>query len=481
MERTSGKSSEDLRGRTVRLEINNNLIRAPYSRGLASLLTYQKKEFADAEFKQRFKAKYGRKFKSKYRKISKSLYVPQEQHILVSRGMLDRITEYLKDEGALVNIVDHNAERVYPAPKFEYLEKLRPTQKEVIDAVVSNDCGIIDCATAYGKSFIIRQICRIYPSLSIVIATPRISVLKQLYESISESIGKDQVGMWYGAKKIKKRITVVSAKTLRQIEPEKTDLLLYDEVHNVGDNVYADEVSFFLKARRFGFTASAECRSSGDDLVTESLFGRPIYKVSYKDAQEHGLVVPIKVLFVGVPGHVKEIDHPVYQQKFYYEQNVARNKRIAQIVNHDKFRNEQILIMVKTLAHAEAIQQELPNYEIVSDTSRDESKTATMRKKETAKQARRFRKGTLKKAISTMVWKEGVDFPDLRVLVRADGGTSEIANIQIPGRTARISGPEKNFAALIDFRDNFCADAKRRSDMRRESYRERGWEIYDIK
>lgn len=85
-----------------------------------------------------------------------------------------------------------------------------------------------------------------------------------------------------------------------------------------------------------------------------------------------------------------------------------------------------------------------------------------------------FAKGTLRGVISTYVFRQGVNFPHLRVLIRADSVTSEIAGIQIPGRLSRLD-EGKDYGYLVDLYDGFCDWAKARSQDRIAQYEKQGW------
>lgn len=60
--------------------------------------------------------------------------------------------------------------------------------------------------------------------------------------------------------------------------------------------------------------------------------------------------------------------------------------------------------------------------------------------------------GTIRKAMSSMIWKQGVDLRDLSVVINAAGGGSDIVAKQIPGRASRINDATgKDMAFVIDF------------------------------
>ena len=89
---------------------------------------------------------------------------------------------------------------------------------------------------------------------------------------------------------------------------------------------------------------------------------------------------------------------------------------------------------------------------------------------------RDFETGVLRKVITT-VWKEGVDFSFLEVLIRADGMTGEIPNTQIVGRLSRNS--QKSTGILVDFIDQYGEWFENRSRTRMEQYSDKGWNIVE--
>jgi superfamily II DNA or RNA helicase len=61
-----------------------------------------------------------------------------------------------------------------------------------------------------------------------------------------------------------------------------------------------------------------------------------------------------------------------------------------------------------------------------------------------------FKAGKIRKILATHVYKQGVNFPDLAVLVCPGGGGSEIVAGQVPGRGSRkVAG--KDVAYMVDF------------------------------
>jgi len=93
----------------------------------------------------------------------------------------------------------------------------------------------------------------------------------------------------------------------------------------------------------------------------------------------------------------------------------------------------------------------------------------------------KFETAELTKVISTSVFREGVNFVHLRALVRGDGLSGAIPNIQIPGRLSRLD-KNKEKGILIDFKDTFNETLERSSESRIKHYQKAGWKvIYDDK
>lgn len=252
----------------------------------------------------------------------------------------------------------------------------------------------------------------------------------------------------------------------------------------------------FPFCRKFGLTASP-CRNDGSGLVMESLFGPVIMTMTYEEAQQAGMVTPMKYTMLRcnwVPSIChKEGVSDVIMKRFAYWRNDARNKVIANFVNafHKANPDAQILIVVAVMEHALALAQYLPWFKVAyyggSDLSDLEKRFPKERYpnldissyKMTAKQLEimraAFAKGTLKWVISTLVFRQGVSFNNLRMLVRADGATSQIMGIQIPGRLARLH-EGKAFGYLVDIDDTGCAWSRRRALCREQLYEEQKWQ-----
>lgn len=373
-------------------------------------------------------------------------------------------------------------------------ENFRYMQKEVIQSIMGNDKGVIVCCTAFGKSFIIRLLSQIYYKHNIVIVTARSSVVSSLYRDLVEHLGNKQVGLiraGTGVAEESKRIRVSTAASIARAGIDKCDILLFDEVHNVGDNKIADTlINNMGHGRMFGFTASLHRGDKALSIIT-GLFGDVLVKVPYADAVDNGVVVPLETIMIPllpIPNeHYYVCDDNTRNKRSCYWRNKRRNDLIASVATDIRnMCDGQILIMVDTLEHAIMLHRDprLADFVVVTSGMSQKDKILgedTAQYKMTSKQREKIQKdfelNKLKYVICTKVWVEGVNFVQLTYLIRADGATSPVACTQIPGRIARLDAANPNKKGImIDFDDQFePLWAASRSMIRREFYKRQGW------
>ena len=281
------------------------------------------------------------------------------------------------------------------------------------------------------------------------------------------------------------------AEPIENLEKLYPDYVVIHYQYN-GNNKVTQEILDNLRGSRiFGFTATPIGRSDKSDLLVEALFGQPIVNYSYKQAEEVGNVTPILVQMWDVPGKVESSRSPygnamTQNKRRFYWNNEPRNRLIqalARLVPSD----EQVLIMTDTVEHLVRLGALLPEFALICGFGHDLQKEAKLMrlklenrlgdsKEEYARITEEFKRGSLRKVIATFCWKQAVDFPQLSVLIRADGAKSVILGAQIPGRMSRLSAG-KDTGLLIDFTDGFNMSAKRKAEYRERSYRKTGWKI----
>ena len=412
-------------------------------------------------------------------------------------GLWPRVKAALEQRHIEYEIEDRRQMSIRPKIDVTQLAgvEFRENQDVALALIENADCGIIETTTGWGKSFLISVICRVFPTLNILVCTSSTSVVNTLCDYLNKAL-PGQVGKLLAGKDTTagKRIVVSTLKSLEKIPAENVHLVLVDECHDIGHNKAGQELMRFCFARRFGFSASP-IRNDGSQRLLEAICGPVILKMTYEESVEAGMVTPMKYTMLRCnsgPPVCQNKDLPEFLLKrFAYWQNTTRNKVIQQFVYDLKsVYNGQILIVVATLEHAISLHMLLPWFKVAYYGATDMADMRLRFPKEkypnldlsqyklTPKQLditrNAFAKGTLRYVISTTVFKQGVNFQKLQVLIRADGAVSEVWGIQIPGRLSRLDD-EKQYAYLIDIEDSFCPWASRRSACREANYSKQEW------
>lgn len=408
-------------------------------------------------------------------------------------GMLKRVTRFLSEMGYKIEAEDcRDRKRYFPTPDWSVVPELREGQEEVLKAIIKSDNGLIVCPTGFGKSFIITTLVMMYPTMRFLIVAPGISETRNLYDRITKLT--DDVTLMNGAKRgnPEARITVATSGSILKADLQNVDMFIYDEAHTCGNNLTTQNILNNLRGSRiFGFTATPKGRSDKSDMLIEALFGPPIVNFTYKDAQNMGNVTPITVQIWDTPGEIQSSRSPygnamTQNKRRFYWRNRDRNNLIAALALSVPS-DEQVLIMVDTVEHLVILGHLLPEFSLICGIGNDPGEEAKgMRLKLTNNYAKTkedfirmtqaFAKGDLKRVISTFCWKQAVDFPQLSVLIRADGSKSPILGSQIPGRMSRLC-KGKETGLLIDFADNFNESAKRKAIARFREYKKNGWQL----
>ena len=457
--------------------------------------------------------------------------------ILTFVGLYEAVNRFCRQRRIRLTVRDQRPP--LPDVDFSILRPLRIYQDEAIALLCSYHDGIIKLPTGAGKTFIIEEFCRLNPDLHILVTTGSLSVLGDLYDRISAAVVDDDivVGITCSKKntttdhKRKKKdrrdpsVAVVSSRSLHKVGTDWPDVLIFDEVHESSTASVLPHLARF-GCRKYGFSATPKGRAGGTDKETVANFGPIRINKEYVEGVTAGMVVPIRAGMLTV-----RLDHEVTattdrkKEQLGYWQNSVRNNLAVDTAEEVFSASEQVLFMTKTVEHALVLQQltgfpiarggiEKPRwlqlfrmglvpfyteeeYEAVKKWATDKKVPGThnihvkeaflsglvpcqayveQSKCDTEILKTAFRENRIQRLISTLTFKQGVDFPHLQGLFRMDGMTSGIPSIQMGGRLSRTAD-DKWEGRLYDFYDDFGPWFLRRSEIRIENYRKEGWNV----
>lgn len=386
-------------------------------------------------------------------------------------GLAGRIKTFLTSKRIPFTMNDMRAS--FPEPDIRAaMQGMRRSQVECVYTALKSGGGIVAAATGFGKSHVIGAIIRAYdPELlrarntpTCVVTAKDKDICVQNYNTMVGLFPDRDVGLLMSGKtKRSDDIQVVTLDSLHKVNMAEVGILIVDEVHEAATASRSDQLAKAVNARRWGVSATPSGRFDNADLVTEGLVGPVIYKYTYADGVRDGVLVPIEVLWLQVPepttirlAAYMQLKQRLAKYRHAAEQNPGQTALIQDIIRSTP-ESHQLLCIMQHTEQMNTLAGGLPDVtcvHAVTNTASLVAKGNTNLHGVSVKRRKQIydevKAGEIRKIMSTYVYKQGVDFPELSVLVQAGGGGSAIASAQIPGRGSRPSeGKERAF--LVDF------------------------------
>lgn len=395
-------------------------------------------------------------------------------------GFAKRCKDQLVSCGYDVEVVDNRTPM--PPPDIEKaMSGLRDYQYELVYNMLVSGGGVLSGATGLGKTHIIKALCNAYPhealmargTPTIVVAVPDKDITRKNFEDLTELLPDRKVGLvMSGSRNFSDDIQVITLDSLHLLNAEDVGVLIVDEMHTAASDTRSEELLRFTKARFWGVSATPDGRFDGKDTVAEGIFGPVVAKFSYQDGVKAGCLVPVKVFWIDAPEpHIGMTNYERYKTRDQrYKWGVHNNRPLNRMIGRifaGLPKELQALGMLQFTRHMEQVMRgcadahtdPMPEQchagtdpaEFPSSTFWHVRAISPKGRKDIYE---RMKNGEIRQAVSTHVWKQGVNFADLRVVLNLGGGGSEIVAKQVPGRASRrIEG--KDCAYIIEFRHHW--------------------------
>lgn len=424
-----------------------------------------------------------------YEKIKLYRTCGNPEYLVTPAGLFSRVVRQLKSYNIAYTYEDARPVTLDP-PDWAAIDEPREGQDVILAKIATCDMGQIEAPTGDGKTWIIVQVCKMYPKARIVIVVPGIDIAKTIRDRLVTEIPRTDIGQLGGGRKEQgRRVTVCVRNSLQKADLDHCQLLLYDECHTSAGEVTTKALTHAFDCKMFGFSASTEMRTDNADRMVEALFGPVIHVTTYQESQHRGNIVPLRVIMRGVgTGPVIASASSAVLNRHGLWRNKHRNKLIAEDALAHSAHGEQVLISVGTVEHGLELMRHLNSSFTFVYSNMDVVLRKRYEKEGVIKEGEHpltsnerlrlqgeFEAGRLLRVISTC-WNQGVDFRNLQVLIRADGMGSDIRSVQLPGRLSRTADG-KSFGLLIDYMDEFDARLFKRAQKRLRLYRRKGWDI----
>lgn len=398
-------------------------------------------------------------------------------------GHLPMLMDFCKQKAIAISFIDqrHLSLNVIPF-KGGHSMKLRPYQDAALISAINNKFGsfnwhrgIFQIPTGGGKTEVAIALSMMYlgPTLFLV---NRKELLYQTHERFSAAYDKPIgfIGDGHTYYSGNEKVVIASAQTLwsRRFKTDNvlhqlidnTGQLIIDEAHGVAAggtndvNTLVQLCNMFGRAHaRWALTATPDMRDELSNALLKGVTGDVVFKISTAELIKQGYLTPPKITFTTV-NHRSGYEDPITKEELsrpsgtqytalydFMIKSPIRNKAIANILSTIP---TPAIVLVKRLDHVNYINHHLSNPLpfLKGASSADEREDAK----------KKLRSGEYKILCATTIFDEGVDIPEIRAIVMAGGGKSDIKTMQRLGRGLRLAAG-KHEVLIYDFIDS-CDD-----------------------
>ena len=390
-------------------------------------------------------------------------------------GLKDRVIKFYKKQYPNIKfeIVDHRDFKSRRAMhKIEDVPlrgvTLRKHQVKAGNAMLKKKHGVLWAATNSGKTEVAIAVIKAINEPTLFLVKGK-DLVVQTYERFKTRLGDEDIGIIMSNKWDVRKFTIASADTLaRRFKPTKATsssmdkkkqveeiltsikVVVIDECHTLASDGLFSIVRYCTAPYRFGLSGTPFKRGDKQDLKLIALTGEVCYKVTNKEMIEDGVSVPTHIAMVDIdkPTLPKGLDYQTaYDDGIVY--NVHRNTAICEAALAYNDLGKQVLVIVKKIDHGDILSNLLtcsgkfiPHKFIHGSLSTEER----------GESLDNFKNGITKILIASSILDQGVDIPNIDVLIFASGGNSYIRAIQRVGRGLRLHD-SKDKLIVIDFSD----------------------------
>lgn len=372
-------------------------------------------------------------------------------------GLLDKVTETCQEYAEYYNkeikiyLHDRRDPKYLNRTTNQMPEKLctdktlRDYQADAVSTFLEKKEGIINIATGGGKTFTAAEIIRQADAKTLWIID-RKELLQQTRKELQELLGVN-VGMIADGVNNPAEITIACIQSLNSKLKELQDYLytvnfvVVDEYHKSAAESYQKVFAKLPNTKyRLGLTATPQ-RDDGKTPILYSILGDTICEVTTQDLIEKGYLVKPDITFY----NLQSTDFSSTYSEDYKNnivENNRRNEMIKNVVEDNPIR--KILILTKLVGHGKVLQDMIPGAIHIHGSLGKNTREELMNS---------FRTGENKVMIMTLsIGAEGLDIPDMDIIINASGNKGDTKSIQVLGRVLRTFST-KSKAEYIDFVD----------------------------
>lgn len=415
-------------------------------------------------------------------------------------GLLEDIVSTLKESKIPYKINTKNKRKQTEFIQYDWNEsiKMRSYQKKAVRKITKDGIlkgvGILNLAIRSGKTKTAARIAYELQAKTLFVVTAKTLLYqskKSLEESLNTEVGIIGDGVWE-----EKDVTVAMAQTLSQarggwrvtVSPKsgrktkkliktdprfenligKYDLIVFDECHHLTSDLWHTAMLEFDAPYRVGLSATVyfDKKSEYEKGVIwlKACCGNIRHRVKTSYLIEKGwLVRPlIKLYHMAVPTGMEEKRWSQSLHKECIFLNRRRNSKICKLAKKYVAKGQRVLIVTSRLDQVAAIRIQLEQMDVNHDAV---TGATPLNERESKMEA--FSSKECPVLVGT-VFKEGVDIPEVEVVINAEGGKDVKMTVQKMRNLTPSDGKKK--AVYIDFYDTMNPYFETHSKSRLKTY-----------
>jgi len=422
-----------------------------------------------------------------YRKIrreyQKSLLEEGASGSYFKTGLLDRVLDYCKKRNVSITVKGKVEKLPVPENKVFMNDltlngkiNLREEQLRLIIKAIKSQRGVLVAPTGVGKTAMGLAIVAVFPKASVLWLCHTKDLMYQAAGEAEKLLdGKRQIGLIGDGKYDPHAITMATRQSFIKYADEigcDYDIVIVDETHHLAkeSGQYAELLKWVFAPVRIGLTATMPDNDEAR-LTIEGLLGPIIDEVTIREGQSLKIMAEIKIKFLKIP-----TDHKLRELRKYsdvYAAGVVENRDQHRIIvetakGHIE-KGDSVLILVTQISHGENILYECERQGVEAVYAQGMTEGSIRAKIKDALNEKKIHC-----VIATTVFREGINLPELNVLINASGGKSEIATLQAVGRGLRLTEMKKTliFYDTVNLSHNYLIS---HLGERLTIYTEAGW------
>ena len=366
--------------------------------------------------------------------------------------------------------------------------KLRDYQIEAITEALKEERCVVQSPTNSGKTEIAAAIIKGL-NVKTLFLTHLENLLCQTRERLTKRLDSS-VGIISANEWKPKQYTVAMIPTLYMRLKSKSksaqnfllnevECLFLDEVHHLSSTSWLYIAKRCNAYWRYGLSATPVARDAISNLKLIGQTGKVIGAVTNVDLIERGISAKPLIKMVTNRTIGADLGKKAWftAYRLGIEVNQNRNALMAKLIEKAVGEKKSVLVLINTIRHQNALYLECVERIPPRQIAILNGGTPIEDRMQAIKDMKRGKRTVI---LATPIFDEGMDMPEIRVLVLAGGGKSQIKLLQRLGRGMRKKTEGENVVEVIDFWDVGNRYLVQHSKKRVEVYKSQGFEVQNV-